>query len=342
MGYREYLLKKLVYAAITLWAIATLNFFIYRLLGNPLQMIMARAPKHGYEAMIKRYKELWGLDKPVHVQYGIYIWRMLTWPFYVAFLGDYSAIGESTVLAFGRPIASMIAERVGWTFLLFGTASAITMTLGIILGLYAARRRGSLFDRGIIFSGLVGYSFASWWVGMVLIYIFAYLIPVLPPGGYHSVPPPKEPLDFALDVAYHMVLPVSSIVLVAFGGWALVVRNILIDVFTEDYILVARAKGLPERTIVFKHALRSAAPPIVTMVGLSVPFIFLGGVITETVFSWPGIGMLYWNAINARDFPILEALLYICALFFVLTMVLVDLIYGFLDPRIRVGARVGG
>ena len=121
----------------------------------------------------------------------------------------------------------------------------------------------------------------------------------------------------------------------------MVVRNILIDVFTEDYILVAKAKGLPERVIIFKHALRSAAPPIVTMIGLAVPFIFLGGVITETVFSWQGIGMLYWYAINARDFPILEALLYICALFFVFTMVLVDLIYGFLDPRIRVGVRAG-
>jgi len=242
-----------------------------------------------------------------------------------------------------RKVSDIILSRVPRTILLFGTATIITILIGVYLGLKAAIKPGSFLDKFITVTGLIGWSFASWWVGMLMIYVFSFLLSrsvgfmVFPPGHMNSVPIPKDPIAYALDVAWHMVLPVTSMVLVAYGGWALITRNLVIGIMTEDYVMTARAKGLPERKILYGHVLRNAAPPIITMVVLALAGTFGGAIITEAVFSWPGMGQLYWNAVMNMDVPIIMGLLYISTILLVAAILIADILYGIFDPRVKVG-----
>ena len=178
---------------------------------------------------------------------------------------------------------------------------------------------------------------------MLMIYVFSFLLSkavgfmVFPPGHMNSVPIPKDPIAYVLDVAWHMVLPVTSMVLVAYGGWALITRNLVIGIMTEDYIMTARAKGLPERKILYGHVLRNAAPPIITMVVLALAGTFGGAIITEAVFSWPGMGQLYWQAVMVMDVPVIMGLLYISTILLVAAILIADILYGVFDPRVKVG-----
>ena len=155
-----------------------------------------------------------------------------------------------------------------------------------------------------------------------------------------SIPPPEEALERIKDILYHLILPVTTVVFVNFGGWAYVTRNVVLGIFHEDYVMVARAKGVPERRVIFKHVLRSAAPPIVTMTLFALIGSLGGALITEAVFNWPGMGRLYWVAIQQQDVPVLLGTTTVSTILYLLVTVVVDLIYGLLDPRVKVGAAV--
>ncbi|NPA85432.1 MAG: ABC transporter permease [Crenarchaeota archaeon] len=232
-------------------------------------------------------------------------------------------------------VRDITMERLPRTVLLFTTATIISAVAGILLGLVAARKRGSFVDKFVTFAALISASFPMWWIGMIMIQIFSYGLNLFPSGGMTSVPPPKELLAYLSDLLYHMALPLTTIVLVSFGGWAYVTRSILVGATKEDYVLAAKARGLAERVILLRHVLRPSLPPILTMIALSLVASLTGAIITEIVFNWPGMGLLYWEAIETLDVPVILGLTYVFTLVFVIAMLILDILYIILDPRVR-------
>jgi peptide/nickel transport system permease protein len=229
----------------------------------------------------------------------------------------------------------MIVERLPRTILLFTTAELLAAAIGIAVALVIARKPLSIMDRATSAYAIVTNSVPWWWFGMLMIIAFAFYAKVLPSGGYVGVPAPTEPVAYGLDVLKHMILPTLTIVLISFGGWAYVVRSILLDVFQQDFIVFARAKGLKERIVMFRHALRAAMSPVVTMLLFTLVGSFGGAIITETVFDWQGMGTLFYRAISQQDLPVLVGLTFVFAFLTIVVVLLLDIIYAILDPRVR-------
>jgi peptide/nickel transport system permease protein len=232
-------------------------------------------------------------------------------------------------------VRDIILESLPRTVLLFGTATLLTAILGILIGAAAAKRAGSLLDKIVMGYAAISNSFPLWWIGMLAILLFSYTLRIFPARATPPIPPANPAYPAAL--LYHMALPLLTMVSMGFGGWAYMVRNLMVGVLQEDYIMVARAKGVPEGRILYGHALRSAAPPIVTMMALALSGSFGGAMITEAVFDWPGLGRLYWEAIGLLDVPVIVGLTYVSTLVFLLSVFMADILYGILDPRIRIG-----
>lgn len=268
-----------------------------------------------------------GLNKPFYMRAFGYLYQVLTWDF-----GRAQVLTSSSGSSYVRDI---IMERIPRTLLLFTTATLISAFVGTAVALIIARKPLSNADRGVSAFAVVTNSIPWWWFGMLMIIVFAYYTKLLPSGGYVSVPAPTTQAAFALDVLYHMILPILTIVLVSFGGWAYVIRSLLIDVFQQDFILFARAKGLKERDVMYRHALRAAMPPIVTMIMFSLVGSLGGAIITETVFDWQGMGRLFYDAILQQDLPVIVALTFVSAFLTIIVVLFLDIIYAILDPRVR-------
>ncbi|GAH35501.1 unnamed protein product, partial [marine sediment metagenome] len=200
------------------------------------------------------------------------------------------------------------------------------------------QKAGGLMDKTTSIGTMIVYGMPSWWLGMLVIMFFAYTVKIFPSGGVHSVPPPTG-FAYYIDLLHHMTLPVLTLVLIGFWGSAFLIRNIMLGILQEDYIMAARTRGIPERKVLYGHAMRTAAPPIVTMALLSLLASVGGNIIFEGIFSWPGLGNLYWIAIEQNDIPVLMGNLFITTALYIGGLVTLDLIYGFLDPRIKVGGR---
>jgi len=274
----------------------------------------------------KRY----GLDQPYWIRVLSQARDVMTFNFGKASRYQ-SPTGSTEVL-------QIILEALPWTIMLFTTATIIQILLGLYLGLKAAQGVGGLLDRSVSVFAMFSNSLPMWWFGMLMILLLSYGTGGLFPSGRQvSTPPPTEPLLYILDVLWHMALPLFTVVFVSFGAWTYITRNIVVGTLQEDFVMAARAKGLPERKVVYGHVLRSASPPIVTMSVLSLLGSLGGAIITETVFNWPGMGRLYWIALENGDVKILLGLTFITTFLYLIAMVAVDLIYGFLDPRVKVG-----
>ncbi|MGI5853401.1 MAG: ABC transporter permease [Bacillota bacterium] len=243
-----------------------------------------------------------------------------------------SATGSSDVM-------EIIVEKIPNTLLLFLTAAVIDVIVGIVLGLKKAQKPNKRMDRWTSILTMVVYGLPTWWLGMVMIMLFSYVIPIFPSGGVHNVPPPEGGLAYFLDMLYHLALPVLVLVIVGFWGRAYLIRNIVLGTLQEDFIMSARARGLSERRVLFGHTLRTAAPPIVTMALMSLLASISGGLIYEGIFSWPGMGNLYWIAVQQNDIPVLMGNLALTTALYLMGLVVLDLIYGLLDPRIKVGGK---
>lgn len=237
-----------------------------------------------------------------------------------------------------RDVSTIILESIPRTILLFTTATIVVVIMGLFLGLKAAQRSGSLLDRTISVLALISYSLPTWWTGMLFILLFSYYLGIVPSGGMVTIPPPEGAIARVLDIMYHMALPVFTIASVGFGGWAWITRNVVLGQLQEDYVMAARAKGVPERKVLYGHVLRASAPPIATMILGALIGSLGGAIITEVVFNWPGMGRLYWTAVAGNDVPVLLGNTMVGVGLFLGTMILVDIIYVFLDPRVRVGA----
>lgn len=236
-----------------------------------------------------------------------------------------------------KNVGDIIFERLPQTMLLFTTGTILYSIIGLFLGLYMAKRPGGFFDRIFSVFAVVTQVIPPWFFGILFILIFAYYIGVTPFGGMVSVPPPKDPLNYILDVVYHMALPLFTWIFSFFGAWAYIARNLIIQIAEEDFVTTAKAKGLPENVVMRRHVLRPSLPPVITIISLSLISSWQGAIITETVFNWPGLGTLFYQAINSLDAPVVIGLTVIYAYLLVATVLVLDLMYSILDPRIRSG-----
>lgn len=321
MGLRSYITKRVVFAVVTLFIIMTMNFVIFRFMpGDPISMVVDVVRLRPEQ--IERLYELFGLDRPIFEQYLTYITQTLQ-----GFFG-YSFYSR-------RPVNEEIIERLPNTLLLVGTATALSIVIGMVVGILAAARRGSAIDLSVISFGFIGNSVPIFWLGLIMLLLFGVDLGWFPLRGTTSVPAPTDPLALVADVLWHMTLPTVALVIILFGGYALVMRAAMLDVLTEDYITLARAKGIDERTVLYKHALRNAMLPMVTVVSLAFGFLLSGALLTETVFSWYGLGRYIWDAILKQDFPALQGIFFVISLMVVAANLIADLIYGVLDPRVR-------
>ena len=321
MSLKRYLLKKVAYLMVAIYIIMTLSFIIFRVMpSNPLLMLAdsVRLRPEQYQLLVR----LFGLDKPLWDQYWAYIFQTLQ-----GFFG-YSYYTHN-------PINFEIMERLPNTALLMGVSTMLAIIIGVVMGILAASRRGSSTDVTATVFGFLGYSVPTFWLGMIFLMVFGVYLGWFPLRGTMSVPPPTDPLAVVFDTIWHLALPCLTLVIIQFGGFALVMRASLIDVLTEDYIVTARAKGLDERTVLYKHALRNALLPMVTLIALSLGFILTGAVLTETIYSWHGLGTFTWLSIQRRDYPALQGVFFVISVMVVLANFAADIIYGYLDPRIK-------
>ncbi|NCB17710.1 MAG: ABC transporter permease, partial [Synergistales bacterium] len=228
-----------------------------------------------------------------------------------------------------------LRSRVPNTVALLGTSLLLSSFLGTWLGMKAALKRGSLLEKCVLWSGALSFSFPSFFVQLVLLMAFAATLPLFPLRGTLSVPPPPGGFALVRDYLWHMALPIFSLVLLGFGGWALYVRNLMVKILGEDFILLARARGLPRKNIIRGHAFRTLLPPLLTIFLLSLPGVVSGAVITETVFSLHGVGRFLLEAVTGHDYPAAGASFFLLALLTVACNLLSDVLYGITDPRVR-------
>jgi peptide/nickel transport system permease protein len=313
-------LKRLCASIAVLAVVLALNFFLFRIMpGDPLTGVMD--PRFSPEAK-RQLAAQWGLDRPMSEQFAVYIREMLSFRFGLSMMT-------------GRPVWDELKSRVPNTMALLLPALLLSAALGIGLGVKAALRRGSKMERLVLVSGAVSFSFPSFFVQLLLLLCFAYLLPLFPLRGTSSVPPPDGAFSSFFDYLWHLTLPLFSLVFLSFGGWALYVRNMMVKALGEDYVLMARARGLPYRRVVWNHAFRSILPPVLTILLLSLPGVVSGAVITETVFSLHGAGRFLLEATNSHDYPSAGAAFFLLALLTVGCNLLADLLYILVDPRVR-------
>jgi peptide/nickel transport system permease protein len=268
-----------------------------------------------------------GLDQPWYTpqRLGLAMYKILTLDFgHAKFLT--SDTGSSDV-------KDIILERLPNTILLFTTATAIVSLLGILLGAIAASKVSSKIDKITSGFAIVSSSFPVWWVGLIMIFLFAFVYPIFPARATPTIPM-TDP-GYVVSLLYHMTLPLITLVLIGFGSWAYLVRNFLVGVLQEDFIMAKRTAGIDKKKILYSHALKNAAPPIVTVLALSLSGSLGGAIITEAVFDWPGMGRLYYEAISVLDLPVIIGATYVLTAFFLVSIFLADILYGYFDPRVR-------
>ena len=273
-----------------------------------------------------RIKSL-GLDQPWYTpqRLGLAMYKILTLDFGRAkFLTSDS--GSSDVKA-------IILEKLPRTILLFTTATAIISLLGIILGSISASKVNSKIDKITSGFAILSSSFPVWWVGIIMIFLFAFVYPVFPARATPGIAVTNP--GYLPSLLYHMTLPLITLVLIGFGSWAYLVRNFLVGVLQEDFISAKRTIGINEKKILYRHALKNAAPPIVTVLALSLSGSLGGAIITEAVFDWPGMGSLYYQAISLLDLPVIIGATYVLTAFFLVSIFLADVLYAYFDPRVR-------
>ena len=230
-------------------------------------------------------------------------------------------------------VGEILLEKIPRTVLLFTTATIIISMIGIFLGALSSSKVGSVVDRLTSTFAVISSSFPVWWIGMLMIFLFAFTYHIFPARATPSILP-SEP-GYVIALLYHMALPLITIVIIGFGSWAYLVRNFMVGTMQEDFITAKKAIGIKKNKIIYRHALKNAAPPIVTILALSLSGSLGGAIITEAVFDWPGMGRLYFEAISVMDLPIIIGATYILTVLFLISIFIADLLYGYFDPRVK-------
>lgn len=322
MGAASFILKKAVVMVLTFYVISTVIFILPRLTPVDPKTLLADNPRIP-ESIRQKLIESFGLNKSILEQYISYFANL--------FRGD---LGYSFL--YRDPVFTILLTRLPWTILLLGTSTAIFIVLGIVIGVFQASRYGSRFDVATLVGSLVASSFPFFWIGMVFVYLFAFAVPIFPSFGASS--PGKvfaNPLEMLGDTLWHLILPAITIVIVNISRYSFYLRNIMVGVLSEDYIITAKAKGLDKRKILFKHGLRNAMLPTMTMIAMDFGFIVAGAIFVETVFSYPGVGLLAYEAILNADYPLMNGVFILLSIVILVANFTAEALYSVLDPRIR-------
>jgi peptide/nickel transport system permease protein len=317
----RWLAGKALAALLTLIFVLIFNFFLFRVMGDPTTQL-ARLPRATPEE-IQELRAYYGLDKPVLGQFADYA-------------GDTVRLDLGVSQQTRRSVWDEIGDALPWTILLVGVGTLLATVIGTWLGIVAATRRGTRTDDSLLGFSLFTYAAPEYWIGLILILLFAVAIPIFP-AGLQMTPGAEFSswLDKALDVAEHLVLPATALTLMLLGQYFVIMRSSMVDVLTEDFITVKRAIGLPWARVVRGHAVPNALLPLVTLSAIQFGAV-MGGVITiETIFSWPGLGDLSFRAIEDKDFPVLQGTFLVFSVSVILLNLLADALYFVLDPRVQ-------
>jgi peptide/nickel transport system permease protein len=323
---RRYVIGKVVRAALTLAFVVAFNFFLFRVMpGNPATLLL-RGTSALTPATIAELEHELGLDQPLPQQFVTYVENTFTGQFGVS-------------LTSGDPVTQVIQSRIGPTVVLVLTSTVASAVIGILIGIRAGWRRGSAFDLGSTGTTLVFYSMPEFWFGILVLMAFAggigFFPAIFPTGGYETAGSGLTGFDRVVDILNHLVLPFSVLTIAYLGEYALIMRSSVLDVTGEDYVVTARAKGLRENQVLWRHTVPNALLPTMTLTFLSLGFVFAGTITIEYVFSYPGLGLLTVEAIDNKDFPILQAVFLLFSAAVIVANLVADLLYGYLDPRVR-------
>jgi len=318
---------KLVGAVLSLAFVLVFNFFLFRVLpGDPAKNLTRNrlVPAEQVQAL----RESFGLGKPLPQQFAGYVRDTLR--------GD---LGIS--YKFRRPVSDVIAERIWPTVLLLGISTVLSTIIGLFIGIRGAWRRGSAFDRGSLAVSLALYAMPEFWLGILLLIAFGVgvgpLPGLFPTGGLSTPGTDMTSLAGVLDVGRHLFLPCLTLTLAYLAEYALVMRSSLLDELGEDYLVTARAKGLRDALVLRRHAVPNALLPTTTLIFLNLGFVVSGAITTETVYSWPGLGLLSYEALRTPDYPVLQGVFLLFSAAVIIANLLADLLYPYLDPRVRTG-----
>ncbi len=313
----RYVLNRVLQAVPTLIGITVISFLLMHIVpGGPAVVMLGDRATPQLIAQINRSL---GLDKPLYVQYGLWIWNLL-----------HGNLGYA--YSYHQTVMSLIALNLPRTLLLVVTAITISHLLSIALGVFQAVRRGQAGDHVVTAVVYFLYAMPTFWLGMVLVSVFAVWLNWLPTGGIAN---PLELHPPAISYIRHMVLPSAVLILGTIPGWSRYVRSSMTETLVQDYIRTARAKGLSEWWVLIRHALKNSLLPLITLAGMSLPALFSGALIVEMIFNYPGMGLLFWNAAQNRDYPVLLGIVTLVGVLTILGNLLADLLYGVVDPRIK-------
>ena len=320
MGSSRYLLRKVLHAAATLAFVLAFNFILFRAVGDPVKLL-TRSSLHLDPQEQELLREEFGIDDPLPQQFVNYLGDSLRGEFGYSFIS-------------GRPVMEAVTEKIWPTLLLVGTSTILATALGIMIGIKGAWRRGSAFDTTSLLGSLTLYSMPEGWLGMILLITFAGALGWFPAGGIESSDR-LTGVSHILDLARHLVLPCLTLTLGYIGEFAIIMRSSLLEVMNEDFVQTARAKGVRDKDVRRRHAVPNALLPTFTLAFYSVGFILGGAVLIEQVFSYPGLGQLTYQAIDRNDYPVIQAVFLLSSTAVILFNLIADILYGYLDPRVR-------
>lgn len=315
------IVNRLVYAFVLLFAVLILNFTLMHLAPGDVADTISQSMGGADEELLIEIRKDYGLDQPYFQQLATYIGKVLRFD-----------LGHS--FFFNEPVSKLVLERVPATLLLVITAQILALLLGVLLGVYSARKPNGMMSHFVTFFALFGYSAPVFWTGILLLIAFSLQIPLFPVAGMRDVTIEGNFWIHAIDVMKHMILPVVTLASIFLALYSRLARATMIETLGTDFVRTARAKGLPERQVVYKHALRNSLSPVVTLAGLQFSAVVSGAVLVETVFSWPGLGTLAFQSIIARDTPTILGILFFSALVVIIGNLLTDLALRFVDPRV--------
>jgi peptide/nickel transport system permease protein len=324
---RRYLIGKVFQAFLTLVFVVAFNFFLFRVVpGDPAALLLRGTSAFNPENVAQLQADL-GLNEPLPTQFLIYVKDTFTFNFGESFFGR------------GAPVSEVIAQNVWPTVLLVGTSTIASAVIGMIIGIYGGWKPGGRFDVGSLSTTLFLYAMPEFWFGILVLMAFAGGVgpfPALfPTGGYESAASDLTGIAHFIDVLNHLVLPWMVLTLAYLGEYAIIMRNSLIDIMGDDFIQTARAKGLREKQVLWRHAVPNALLPTITLTLLYLGFVFAGAITVEYVFSYPGLGSLTVQAVDGNDYPLLQGLFLLFSAAVIVSNLVADILYSYLDPRVR-------
>ena len=311
----KYILKRILIAIPVLIGITLIDYAIMCLAGSPLEML--KGPRIS-DAALQAKEIAAGLDKPLIVQYFVWLWQLLQ-----------GNLGYS--MKSYEPVSAMIGSHIGPTLLLMGASLALSLLIAVPAGIYSAVKQYSKGDYAVVTASFIGSSIPSFFLALILIYIFTVKLGILPSGGMNTLG-----MDGSVaDTIRHMVLPVTVLTVSLAGSNIRYIRSSFLEILQQDYLRTARAKGIGYKRVIWKHAMRNALLPIVTVIGMQIPMLFGGAVIIEQVFSWPGLGLMTMTAIMGRDYPVIMGVCLLSAVVVLVSNLITDILYALVDPTIQ-------